>query len=91
MPIIRDELLREIERQEELEDREYLEIRDDKKRKHELKILDRKIKIKTRWQAFVNVVKQIMLMLPRCLAVIGIVFLVALNRPIPKVLEDILS
>lgn len=91
MPVQINEMAREIERQEDLQDREYFENLEREKRKHELRVLDRKIKIRTRWNGYVNIVKHIMLVLPRCLAVIAIVIIVLFGKPVPKVLEDILS
>lgn len=91
MPIIHNELQREIERREEIEDREYLERIATQQQKHELRMLSRKLKIQTRAQAIVKVVKQVMLVLPMCLAITAIMILVLFRRDVPKVLEDLLS
>ena len=91
MPIIHNELQREIERRVEIEDREYLERIAEKQQKHELRMLSRKLKIQTRAQAIVKVVKQVMLVLPMCLAITAIMILTLFRRDVPKVLEDLLS
>ncbi len=91
MPTVRDELQQEIDRQIELEDREFAVSQQEAKRLHELRVLKKKLHYTTRWRSVVRIVGQVAAILPKCILVITMGVLLLCKREIPSAWNEFLN
>lgn len=91
MAIVHNEEVRLEARREEWEDREYYAELEKKRQIHELRVLKQKLKYTTRWKSIARIVGNICNIVPKCLAVISIVFLQAIGRPVPQELYTFIN
>lgn len=91
MTVVRDLDQRDIERREEWEDREFFNEREAEKRQHELRVLKQKLRYTTRWRSIVSAVVAVCSIVPKSLVVVGVIFLLAIARPVPNSLYDYLA
>lgn len=91
MAIVQDLDQRDIARREEWEEMEFGATQAEKKRQHELKVLKQKLRYTTRWRTALRGILAVCSVVPKCLVVVGIVFLTAIARPVPNSLYEYLA